>query len=92
MREAHGLECAVPSDWSARGLRTGVREAHGLECAMPSDWSARGSRTGVPWSIVPYGHDFKPKGALKGKFLAWRPLLWDWFVQIGFCSNANEQL
>ena len=34
-------------------------------------------------------HDFKSKGAIKGKFLAWRPLLWDWLVQIGFCGQGE---
>ena len=35
-------------------------------------------------------HDFKSKGATKGKLLSWRPLLWDWLVQIGFCRDVGE--
>ena len=34
-------------------------------------------------------HDFKSKGATKGKFLGWRPILWDWLVQTGLCSDAG---
>ena len=33
-------------------------------------------------------HDFKSVGAEKGKFLGWRPILWDWLVQMGFCVNV----
>jgi len=35
-------------------------------------------------------HDFKSKGATKGKLLSWRPLLWDWLVQIGLCRDSGE--
>ena len=35
-------------------------------------------------------HDFKSKGATKGKLLSWRPLLWDWLVQIGFCRDIGK--
>ena len=28
-------------------------------------------------------HDFKSRGAVKGPFLVWRELLWEWLVQMG---------
>jgi acetyl esterase/lipase len=37
-------------------------------------------------------HDFKSKGATKGKFLGWRPLLWDWLVQTGLCSDVGATI
>ena len=35
-------------------------------------------------------HDFKSRGATKERLLAWRPLLWDWLVQMGFCVVAGN--
>ena len=31
-------------------------------------------------------HDFKSTGAAKTPLLAWRGLLWEWLVQLGFCD------
>lgn len=34
-------------------------------------------------------HDFKSKGSTKGPFTTWRPLLWEWLVQMGICRNTD---
>lgn len=37
-----------------------------------------------------FAHDFKSRGAVKAKFLGWRPALWGWLVQMGFCREAGS--
>ena len=34
-------------------------------------------------------HDFRSMGSAKGRFTAWRSLMWEWLVQMGICRNTE---
>ena len=59
---------------------------------MPTMISLLEKNCTVDSSVLSMAEDFKSKGATKGKFLGWRPLLWDWLVQTGLCSDVGATI